>query len=82
MKDWSKRLEQIEEWRKSPPAIDLSFRGSPFAGSSKNLKRLHVTMKPLWDDMLIFEVSEIQALADPLLTESQKKYLRSFNTER
>lgn len=82
MKDWSKRLEQIEKWRKSPPALDLSLRGSPFAGTAKNLKRLHVTMKPLLDDLFIFNVSELQALDDPLLTESQKEYLRSFNPER
>ena len=81
MKDWRQRFEQIAEWRAHPEAVDLTMRGSSFTMAAKSLKRLQNSMKPLLDNLLIFDVRELLIQEDSLLTKPQREYLRAFQTQ-
>jgi hypothetical protein len=81
MNAWRTRFEQMERWRNSPSPIKLSRPGTSFASADKALKRLQETMKPLLDDLLVFDASDLQCLENPLLTESQRGYLSAFHSK-
>lgn len=68
----------MQAWRLSPHAMNLSLRGTSFTPASKLLKRLQLTMRPLLEDMLIFDASYLQVHEDPLLTTQQRAYLLTF----